>query len=247
MLSKAKTKLIRSLEVKKRRDAEGLFVAEGPKAVESLCAAFEPVFVAAEPGWLAARRGLVGGAEVAEASPAELAAAGFQKTPQSVLALFRKPAAGRLDIAGGGLYLALDGVQDPGNVGTIVRTAHWFGLAGVVCSPATADVFSPKAVQSTMGSLGAVPVFYSPLPQLLSSLPAGVEVCGAVLGGEDVYAAGAPRSGVLVLGSEGRGISPEVLPMLTRRVTIPAFSPQPPDSLNVAVAAAVLCSEARRA
>ncbi len=146
------------------------------------------------------------------------------------------------------LNLALDGVQDPGNLGTIIRIADWFGIENIYCSPETADVYNPKVVQATMGSIARVKVLYGDLMALFASLPADVPVYGTLLDGEDIYAQQLDNRGFIVMGNEGKGISPELTQRVNRRLLIPNFPPERPtaDSLNVAIATAITCSEFRR-
>ena len=146
------------------------------------------------------------------------------------------------------MVLALDGVQDPGNLGTIVRIADWWGIDHVVCSHDTADVFAPKVVQATMGAIARVKVSYVDLPQWLESLPNEVAVCGTFLDGDNIYAAPLPPSGVLVMGNEGKGISADVEATVNLRLLIPSFPAHRPtsESLNVAIATAVAVAEFRR-
>jgi len=223
MISKAKQKWIRSLEMKKFRDAEGVFVAEGRKSVDDLMAVLEPVFVSDDP----------------------------------VLAVFRKPEVERvalLDVARTELVVALDGVQDPGNVGTIVRLCAWFGVRHLFVGAGCADVYGPKAVQASMGNLAHVQVHECDLEQALQqgsgeeSVGDVVPVYGTFLDGTDIYEKRLSAAGVLVFGSEGRGISDAVAAGVTERVLVPCFpkGKAVTDSLNVAMAAAVVLSEFRR-
>jgi len=145
------------------------------------------------------------------------------------------------------LYVALDGVQDPGNMGTIIRIADWFGIPAVFCSPDCADVWNPKVVQATMGSLAHVQVVKTNLIELLDN--ADMDVFGTFLEGDNIYEMSLPNSGIIVMGNEGNGISKDVATHITKKISIPKFSVSPfgsPDSLNVAVAMAVTCSEFRR-
>ena len=146
------------------------------------------------------------------------------------------------------LVLALDGVQDPGNVGTILRVADWFGIEHVFCSPDTADAFAPKTVQATMGALSRVHVHYLELPEFLAALPDGVPVFGTFLDGDDMYACPVSPHGVIVMGSEGNGISSAVEHHVNSRLFIPSWPSgrMTSESLNVAIATAVVCAEFRR-
>ena len=255
MISKNKIKLIRSLELKKYRKESRLFVAEGHKLVEDLLPAFECAYLAASEEWLDKHKALTGnlrakGTEVTGVSPEELRRASLQQHPQDVLALFRQrtETAPPAEIAAQSLCLALDGVQDPGNVGTIVRLADWFGIAHIFCSPDTADIYNPKTIQATMGALARVHVHYLRLADALAELPPHIPVYGTFLDGKDLYAQPLTPNGIIVMGNEGNGISPEVSASIGRRLHIPNYPAGCPtsESLNVAVATAVVCAEFRR-
>ena len=251
MLSKNKLKLIRSLAQKKYREESGLFLAEGPKLVDELLARFECVLLCGTRDYLASHS-TQGAQEVVEVSDDELARASQLKTPHEVLALFLRPAMLDVDTAlraiESGLCLALDGVQDPGNVGTIIRIADWFGIEHVFCSPETADCFAPKTVQATMGALARVQLHYTDLPRLLDRLAPQTPVFATTLDGDNCYAADLPPTGLIVMGNEGQGVSQAVLARVNRRLFIPNFPTERPtsESLNVAIATALICGEFRR-
>ena len=250
MISKNRIKNIRSLALKKNRDASDLFVAEGPKVVGELLGAFHCVYIAAVPEWLQrARLFQQEDMEVDEVSPDELRRASFLQHPQEVLAVFRKPkeSVPSTAIPATNLCLALDGVQDPGNVGTVVRLADWFGITHIFCSAATADVFGPKVVQATMGALARVHIYYMDLPDFFSRLT-GVPVYGTFLDGTNLYDAPLTQHGIIVMGNEGNGISAQVGGKVTQRLFIPSYPVGRPtsESLNVAIATAVTCAEFRR-
>lgn len=248
MVSKNLAKLVRSLETKKARKREGLFVAEGPKAVGDLMARCRPSQLIATAEWIAGAA-MADGCSVVEASDDELRRISFLQHPQQVIGLFPLPTATTVDVAATAseLWLALDGVQDPGNVGTILRIADWFGVGTVVCSHETADAFSPKVVQATMGSIARVKVAYADLPQLIDSMPQGVPVYGTLLDGSDIYAEPLSGNGLVVMGNEGNGLTAEVRSRLTHRLLIPPFTAcRGAESLNVAIATAIVCSEFRR-
>ena len=248
MISKAKLKLIHSLERRKRRQEESLFVAEGPRLLDELLPRMQPVFVAALPAWLESNsHSLSPDVETCIVTPDELHRASLMQAPQQVVALFPLPHPTWDDtMARANLCLALDGVQDPGNMGTICRVADWFGIKDILCSTDTVDVFNPKAVQATMGALARVRVHYLDLPSLLSRLD--VPVYGTFLDGQDIYAQPLSSHGIIVMGNEGNGISAEV----GRRVTQQLYVPNYPrdrvttESLNVAVATSIVCAEFRR-
>lgn len=172
------------------------------------------------------------------------------KTPGSSLALVRMPHRDlRSADPAGGLVLALDDVQNPGNMGTIIRLADWFGIGDIVCSEATADCFNPKVVQATMGAILRVRVHYTDLGRYLAAhAAAGIPVYGTFLDGEDLYRADLTPAGIVVMGNEGRGVRPATAAGITRRLYIPPFPADRAgsESLNVAMAAGVVCAEFRR-
>lgn len=250
MISKNKIKYIKSLELKKNRNKEGKFVAEGHKVVDDLLVLQPASLIVATEEWLK-DKSIDPRTEVVTVSEEELRKVSFLQHPQQVLAVFdqrdnRDFASANVDF--NCLNLALDGVQDPGNLGTIIRIADWFGIENIYCSSETADVYNPKVVQATMGSIARVKVLYGDLMALFASLPADVPVYGTLLDGEDIYAQQLDNRGFIVMGNEGKGISPELTQRVNRRLLIPNFPPERPtaDSLNVAIATAITCSEFRR-
>lgn len=250
MLSKAKIKFIHSLELKKNRRQEGVFVAEGPKVVGDLLEMMRPTFLIATSEWMSANRDLQTD-EWLEVTDEELAKASFLKHPQQVLATFPIPPSLHEvspEVDTNHLSLMLDGVQDPGNLGTIIRIADWFGINDVYCSQDTADVFNPKVVQATMGSIARVRVHYVDLPGLLSHLPEDYPIYGTLLDGENIYETRLQPRGAIIMGNEGKGLSTAIIQRLTHRILIPNYPPNRPtaDSLNVAVATAIVCAEFRR-
>ncbi len=250
MLSKNKIKEIKSLEQKKFRKRLGLFVAEGPKLVMDLIKGFQPQYIVATHEWLQQHAGtLPQGVEVEAVSPDELQRCSLQQHPQDMLCLFRIPnhAANLAAEADKGLVLVLDGVQDPGNLGTIVRLADWFGISHVFCSPLCADIYNPKCVQATMGAMARVKVTYTELPAALADYKG--KIYGTFLDGKDIYATQElSDTGIIVMGNEGNGISQEVGALVNARLYIPPFpaDAQTSESLNVAVATAITCAEFRR-
>lgn len=248
MISKAKIKLIRSLERKKYRVATGMFVAEGGKLVEELLGVFACEILIATNEWLDAHGGVVAD-EVVSVTDDELHSVSFMQAPQQVMGVFRqREVVIDWDTLPSKLTLVLDGVQDPGNMGTIVRIADWFGVTDVVCSAQCADIYNPKTVQATMGALARVRVHYVALPEFLDQLPNDVPVYGTLLDGENMYEADLTPNGILVMGSEGMGITPEVRERITQSLYIPSYAVQGAgsESLNVGVATAVVCAEFRR-
>lgn len=172
-------------------------------------------------------------------------------TPQEIIAVAEIPSHDfKIELLKNSLTLVLDEIKDPGNLGTIVRIADWFGIPAIICSESCADIFNPKAVQATMGSLFRTRVFYKPLEEVLKkSASLNVPVFGTVLDGENIYNAHLSSQGVIIIGSESHGISSALLPFITAKISIPSFSDsatKKADSLNAAMAAAIVCSEFRR-
>lgn len=251
MISKNNIKLIRSLELKKFRLAENLFLAEGNKLVTDILeSALEVEFLFATEAYLESAGALAGRAKtIVTCSHAEIRKASLLKNPQQCLALCRIPAYTPTEAQlFSHLVLCLDNIQDPGNLGTIMRTADWFGISDIVCSVDSADLFNPKAVQATMGAICRVRVHYRDLTAYLEEAnQRQTPVFGAFLDGENIYQTQLADTGIVVLGNEGRGIGPELTPLISHKIHIPAFSPpgQKVESLNISVAAAVFCSEFR--
>ena len=247
MISKNKIKYIRSLELKKNRNKEGKFVAEGFKVVDDLLALQPADLIVATQEWLHGKH-LADQTEVIEVTEEELKKVSFLQHPQQVLAVFRQATSGDYSINTSELSLALDGVQDPGNLGTIIRIADWFGITHIYCSQDTADVYNPKVVQATMGSIARVKVEYGNLLGLVESLPEDVPVYGTLLDGDNIYQQQLENRGLIVMGNEGKGISPALAKKVNRRLLIPNFPEgrATADSLNVAIATAITCSEFRR-
>ena len=265
MISKNKIKYIRSLELKKNRNKEGKFVAEGFKVVDDLLALQPADLIVATQEWLHGKH-FADQTEVIEVTEEELKKVSFLQHPQQVLAVFRQDTGcnkqdsnnsqeeaeeknfGFSKINTLELSLALDGVQDPGNLGTIIRIADWFGITHIYCSQDTADVYNPKVVQATMGSIARVKVEYGNLLALVESLPADVPVYGTLLDGDNIYQQQLENRGLIVMGNEGKGISPALAKKVNHRLLIPNFPEgrATADSLNVAIATAITCSEFRR-
>ena len=259
MISKNKIKYIRSLELKKNRNKEGKFVAEGFKVVDDLLALQPADLIVATGEWLRGKH-QAPQTEVIEVTEEELKKVSFLQHPQQVLAVFKQDNCsnkqaddkeknfGFSNINTSELNLALDGVQDPGNLGTIIRIADWFGITHIYCSQDTADVYNPKVVQATMGSIARVKVEYGNLLGLVESLPTDVPVYGTLLDGDNIYQQNLENRGLIVMGNEGKGISPALAKKVNRRLLIPNFPEgrATADSLNVAIATAITCSEFRR-
>lgn len=246
-LSKNRIKYIHSLELKKNRKADKVFLAEGPKLVGDLLGHFHCHFLIATAEWLSTYKHLAV-EDITEVSEEELSRASLLKTPQQVLAVFRQPDETMdISVINRSLCLALDDVQDPGNLGTIIRLADWFGIEHIFCSPNTVDVYNPKTVQATMGGIARVKLHYTSLPELISSLK-DVPVYGTFLDGENMYAQPLSAYGLIVMGNEGNGIGSEVERLVNRKLYIPNYPSEreTSESLNVAIATAVVCAEFRR-
>ena len=247
MLSKNRIKYIRSLEMKKYRKAEKAFLAEGNKLVNDLLGHFSCKLLIATAQWLEAHPLLLA-QETIEVSAEELARASLLKTPQQVLAVFEQPQYTLSpDFARQSLCLALDDIQDPGNLGTIIRLADWFGIEHIICSQNTVDVYNPKTIQATMGGIARVKVHYTSLPDFIRSL-GDTPVFGTFLDGKNMYEQPLSANGLIVMGNEGNGIGKEVATLINRKLYIPNYpaGQETSESLNVAIATAVICAEFRR-
>lgn len=246
-LSKNQIKYIHALELKKNRKNDKVFLAEGPKLVGDLLGHFPCNLLVATPKWLEKHKNIPADC-VITASEEELARASLLKTPQQVLAVFKQPDE-YIDTAviKHSLCLALDDVQDPGNLGTIIRLADWFGIEHIFCSPDTVDAYNPKTIQATMGGIAHVKVHYTPLPELIRSVD-NCAVYGTFLDGTNMYECPLSTTGLIVMGNEGNGISPEVRQLINQRLYIPNYPPgkESTESLNVAIATAIVCAEFRR-
>ena len=231
MITNARIKQLRSLKDKKFRDGLGLFVVEGEKMVnEVLASGMEVVEV-----WRSS--------EIGEDAMSRIS---MFSTPSPVLAVVRKPEQIVAEMVPG-LSLALDSVRDPGNMGTIIRIADWFGIDTIFASHDCVDAYNPKVVQATMGGLFRRKVIYTDIPQLCKRYrEAGKAVYGTFLDGEDIYGSSLATEGLVVMGNESNGISPAVAAEVTSRLLIPRGEGGAAESLNVAVASAVILSEFNR-
>jgi RNA methyltransferase, TrmH family len=252
MLSKNQKKLIASMAQKKQRDSHFLFLAEGPKTVTDLLqAGLQPTLIAHTENWFLPSYCNYKSLEINSVTQKELNSASHLKTPQQVLALFKQP---QYSINNNAIHneltLVLDGIQDPGNMGTIVRLADWFGISHIVCSTDTVDIFNPKVVQATMGAIARIKVHYTPLPAFLRQYREKCDnpIYGTYLEGENIYGMSLKSPSLIVMGNEGNGVRKENAPFITHKITIPTFPAGTPksESLNVGVAAAIVCAEFRR-
>lgn len=247
-LSASRRKIISSLQQPKHRRALRMFVAEGAKCISELIETFECKMIVATHAWL--EQGdfkIPAGAEIMKASRADMERISSMSNAPEVIAVMAMPV--EVDkIETGGLVVALDGVQDPGNLGTIIRTCDWFGVGTIVCSHDTVDVYNPKVVQATMGALARVEVSYVDLAEWLKQLPGDRAIYGTFLDGENIYGSELQREGVIIMGNEGKGVSAKVAETVNQRLFIPPYpaDAQHVESLNVSIATAIVLSQFRK-
>ncbi len=240
MLVKSQVKYIQSLGQKKSRDESGAFIAEGPKIVSELLQEIpgQVQQVLGLKEWLTDHAKLLNGIEAIEISPAELEKISHLQTPNQVLAVLRKFEQVSAINLKGKLVLALDTIQDPGNLGTIIRIADWFGIEHIICDHDSADQYNPKVVQATMGSIARVKLLYTDLAGWLTEQK--TTIYAAALEGENITTMQKPVEGIIVIGNESKGISPDILQLVTKKITIPQKGKA--ESLNAAVATGIILS-----
>ena len=242
MISKANIKFIKSLQIKKYRKQEQCFVVEGGKSViELLNSDFEITMIFGTADFLSKLRGNTN-AEVHEATEKDLAGLGEFQTNETALAVARIKPNSHFGVSEDEFALVLDDMRDPGNLGTIIRTADWYGIKKIIASEETADFYNSKVITSTMGSFARIQIFYTSLENYLSDYRH--KILGAFLDGHDVHQFNFGKSGLIVIGNEARGISPAVEKLITDRITIPRYGQA--ESLNAAIATAVICDNLRR-
>ena len=244
MLTKNTIKQIASLRQQKFRKELGLFVVEGRKMVDELLHShFETVNLFATEAFLNDHPAFVEAEIVSEMQMEQMSG---QDTPPGILAIVRIPEQKEIK-ASSRFMLALDGIANPGNMGTLIRTAEWFGITDVVCSPDCVELWNPKTVQATMGSLFRMQVWKADLPSFLREASSkGKAVYGALLEGENLFEMREKPEGVIIIGSESHGIRADVLPCITRPVTIPRVGGSLTESLNAAVAGGIIMAEITR-
>lgn len=249
-LSKAKAKELKSLALKKNRDREGIFIAEGEKCVFDIYEAFELVNLICTPAWLSRHDDLPSDVlkKVLFSDVKTISIFSTLSTPPEVIAVLKKRT--ELEkipkLQSDTFYVLLDDIQDPGNFGTIIRTCDWFGIYQIFASKNTVDLYNPKVIQATMGSLSRVNVVYAKLKDLILNNK-HVSVIGGVLDGKSIYETNFPKGGFLILGNEGKGISEDLKNLIDIPITIPAFNKNThPDSLNVAISNAIILSYIRK-
>jgi TrmH family RNA methyltransferase len=251
LLSKNKIKLIKSLDLKKNRLATGLFVAEGERLIfDLLKSEIEVVEVFCTKTIFSELVNYKQGLLVEIVEKEELAKISFLKTTPEIISVFKIPESViSWNEIFDDLTLVLDTIQDPGNLGTIVRLADWFGVKNIVCSEDSADLYNPKVIQSTMGAFARVKVHYVSISDFLNQAKnLNIPIYGAFLEGENLYQCDLTLNGIIVMGNEGNGISPETANYISRKINIPSYPPGDitSESLNVAIATSVICSEFRR-
>jgi len=240
MVSKNQIKLITSLQQKKFRKEHKLFFAEGKKVIQELLHSnfsLEYLFSTAAvfPG--------IDPKKILTISETELKKISALTTPNDCLAVFKQPESKSINPSG--LIVALDDIRDPGNLGTIIRLCDWFGITELICSEETADIYNPKVVQATMGSIARVNVNYVNLEKFINETQ--LPVFGTFMDGENIYKSSLPKEGIIIMGNEANGISPEIEKVVKNRLTIPRFGDlQQTESLNVATATAIILSEFKR-
>jgi TrmH family RNA methyltransferase len=249
MISKSKIKFIQSLERKKEREETGLFIAEGVKLITELQkAGFQLETIITNNVNLSILEHI--SAEVLIISDEEMNKISFLKTPSDIVAIVKQPKTLKLNSPiPNDIILALDAIRDPGNMGTIIRLASWFGIRTIVCSDDSVDCFNPKVVQATMGAIAHVAIIYTHLPDFLSlAAKENRTIYGTFLHADSIYTSHLDSNAIIVLGNEGKGISNEVERFITNKISIPPFSNGNDyiESLNVSIAAAIVCSEFRR-
>lgn len=248
MLSKSQIKYITSLHTKKFRKQHGAFIVEGTKSVqEFIDSNYDVLALYCMTGSDAKMKKIPENIECFEIAAEEMKKISLLTSPPDHLAVVRLPALSLdaqldPDLFKGRFTIVLDDVQDPGNLGTIIRAADWFGFTDIICSKGSVDAYNPKVVQATMGSLSRMRIHYTELSRLFRAVP--LPVFGAVLDGSSLYDTDFGQEGFIVLGNEGQGISSKNQVFLDHRVTIPSFGGA--ESLNVAISAALFCSEVRR-
>jgi TrmH family RNA methyltransferase len=251
MLSHNQIKYINSLKIKKYRQQHKAFFVEGEKGVAELFqSTFHIVKVFALREWIDANYSLLENrnTEIQEITPDELKKISDLISPNLVIAIAEIPGQELPDSNGfKGMMLALDGIRDPGNMGTIIRTADWFGIKRIICSTDSVDIFNPKVVQATMGSFSRIEVFYVDLQHFFSSLPSTIPVFGALLEGPDLSEKSFRKEGIILIGSESHGISKNLVPFVNEPVYIPHFmantSSGAAESLNASIANGIICYE----
>ncbi len=243
MLSKNTIKHIHSLRQVKYRKKLNEFIAEGNTIVKDFIKSnLQIIKIIANEDWIKNNKSLIKGVPFEIVSKNDMSRITFLKNPSEVLAIINKPEFTLPDVEDSQNYiLALDKIKDPGNLGTIIRTADWFGIKDIVCSKETVDAFNPKVIQATMGSISRVKVHYYPLKEFLKEANGKIKVFGATLKGKPIQDIPKAKKGILLIGSEAHGISKELYPYINEEIFIPSAANSKAESLNAAVATALIC------
>ncbi len=251
MISKNKLKFIQSLSRKKIRDQHQVFIAEGQKMVDDLLNSdLVPTLIIATSQWLSEHSVKTNQAEIVETTLSEIKKISLLKSPPEVLVVFKQPEwSFQLKELQNELTLFLDEIQDPGNLGTIIRLSDWFGIKHLICSVGCADVFNPKTIQSTMGAISRVKVSYVDTVEFLKDYQQlNLPIYGTYLDGDNIYQTSLENKGLIIMGNEGKGIGIDAAAYVSNKLFIPPFPQDIPtsESLNVSIATAVVCAEFRR-
>lgn len=241
-------KLVKSLDAVKFRRLNNAFKAEGTKCVCDTLNYFNVRMMVAKPEWIEKHVGLLPDViKIFEANGGDMEQMTSLSTAPEVIAVYKIPVHDGFEMAKDELVLALDAIQDPGNLGTIVRLADWFGIKKILCGEGTADIFSPKSVMATMGAISRVKLYYCDLKEELLKLKDVTPIYGAMLSGENIFKAPLSKGGIIVMGNEGRGVSPEVSALFSNHITIPCYpeGEVTSESLNVAMATGIIVSQFR--
>ena len=250
MLSKNTIKHLQSLKQSKFRDEYHEFIAEGDKLVsELLLSNFKIIEIFAVKEWLDIHK-ISDNVAITEVTVSELERISGLITPNMVLALVEIPQQQSIGTSiFDKLILVLDEIKDPGNLGTIIRIADWFGISDIVCSNYSVDVYNPKVVQATMGSIARVNIQYADLSVFLKNVPKNIPIYGTLLNGENIYNQTLSKNGIIIIGNESKGISNELLPFITNKLYIPSYAENlnnKAESLNASIATAIVCAEFKR-
>jgi RNA methyltransferase, TrmH family len=253
-LNKSIIKQIKALQKKKTRNEKRLFIVEGEKIVNELIhSSFKIETVVGVKEWIDSNVNILNNKQIKffYAKEEELSSISLLKTPNQVVAVAHIPESTlQIQYLSDKLTLVLDDIQDPGNLGTIIRLADWFGIQNIICSENSVEVYNPKVIQSTMGAFMRLNIFYVDLQDFIKEYKnrTKLKVYGASLAGSNIYSSELTQNGLIVMGNESHGISAELQPSIDQWITIPTFSNTrfKTESLNVSVATAIICSEFRR-
>ncbi|MFA6367900.1 MAG: RNA methyltransferase, partial [Bacteroidales bacterium] len=241
---------IASYKLAKFRNQDEVFVVEGVKMVDELLRSNHTIeMICATKNWIEEHKKIASqiNLNIQEIKTQDLERISSLTTPNQVLAIVKRKESKPIELKSQ-LVIALDEIKDPGNLGTIVRIADWFGIENIICSENTVDIYNPKAIQATMGSLFRINITYNNLFQYLQTIPSSHPIYGTIIeGGKNIYQENLRQEGIIVIGSESHGISQEIKQLITHPLTIPSFSKeQGPESLNASIATSIICSEFRR-